>query len=80
MMQLSDQHQSVAFDDTVQLFVACARSITTIYGIIAKKAISNPPNFHTTRLNIKAQLRQAIVRYNSCSVGQEKLIIVNFEI
>jgi hypothetical protein len=70
----------VAFDDTMQLFVACARSITTNYGENAKRAISNRHNFHTSRLNIKAQLPQAIVRYNSCSVGQEKLIIVNFEI
>jgi hypothetical protein len=70
----------VAFDDTMQLFGACARSITTNYGENANKAILNPHNFHTSRLHIKAQLRQAIIRYNSCSVGQEKLIIVNFEI
>jgi hypothetical protein len=64
----------VAFDDTPAVQLFGARSINTIYGENAKKAISYPHNFYTTRLNIKARLRQAIVRYNSCSGDQEKLI------
>ena len=74
-------NKSVAFDDTpaVQLFGARSINTTGINGKNEKIAISYPHNFYTTRLNIKARLRQAIVRYNSCSGDQEKLIIVIFK-
>jgi hypothetical protein len=44
-----------------------------------KNSISNPHNFHASQLNIETRLRQVVVRYNSCSGDQEKLIILILE-